>query len=233
MNKEKLTYSEAIEMVMKDNGGYAPLKYIYDNIEKYRKKTGKTPDNTIQERVQRDKRFKRIGLGVYCLVDYLDKLPTKNSVKNDVEREHAIIQGMLLEIGNHRGYDTYTNDKKWLFDKKQLGSLSTLSKVPAFTYPNIIKNTVRFSDVIWFNERNFPNSIFEVEHSTDFRDALIKFSELQDFKVQFYCIAEEKRKDKFNREIEKTVFKNIRDQVIFRNYEQIKEEYKSLRESFL
>ena len=45
VHKENLTYSEAIEMVMKDNGGFSSLKYIYENIEKYRKKTGKTPDN--------------------------------------------------------------------------------------------------------------------------------------------------------------------------------------------
>lgn len=37
MHKD-LTYSEAIEKVIFDNGGYAPLKHIYDNIEKYRKK---------------------------------------------------------------------------------------------------------------------------------------------------------------------------------------------------
>ena len=32
-NKE-LTYSEAIEKVIIDNGGYAPLKYIYENINR-------------------------------------------------------------------------------------------------------------------------------------------------------------------------------------------------------
>jgi hypothetical protein len=32
-----------------------------------REKTGLTPDNSIQERVQRDDRFTRIGLGVYAL----------------------------------------------------------------------------------------------------------------------------------------------------------------------
>jgi hypothetical protein len=69
-----LTYSEAIEKVILDNGGYAPLKYIYDNIEKYRKKTGLTPDNTIQERVQRDNRFTRIAKGVYALTDFVNKL---------------------------------------------------------------------------------------------------------------------------------------------------------------
>lgn len=74
MHKENLTYSDAIEMVMNDNGGFAPLKYIYENIERYRKKTGKTPDNTIQERVQRDDRFTRIALGVYGLTEFLEKI---------------------------------------------------------------------------------------------------------------------------------------------------------------
>ncbi len=74
MHKENLTYSEAIEMVMNDNGGFAPLKYIYENIEKYRKKTGKTPDNTIQERVQRDERFTRIASGVYGLTEFLENI---------------------------------------------------------------------------------------------------------------------------------------------------------------
>jgi len=74
VHKENLTYSEAIEMVMNENGGFAPLKYIYENIEKYRKKTGKTPDNTIQERVQRDDRFTRIALGIYGLTEFLENI---------------------------------------------------------------------------------------------------------------------------------------------------------------
>jgi len=74
-----LTYSEAIEKVMKDNGNFAPLKFIYDNIEKYREKTGKTPDNSIQERVQRDIRFTRISKGVYALTEFLDDVD-----KNDL-----------------------------------------------------------------------------------------------------------------------------------------------------
>jgi hypothetical protein len=74
VHKKNLTYSEAIEMVMNDNGGFAPLKYIYENIEKYRKKSGKTPDNTIQERVQRDDRFTRIALGIYGLTEFLENI---------------------------------------------------------------------------------------------------------------------------------------------------------------
>jgi putative restriction endonuclease len=54
------TFSDAIEEVMLHNGYYAPLQVIYKEFEKYRKKTGLTPDKTIQERVQRDSRFTRI-----------------------------------------------------------------------------------------------------------------------------------------------------------------------------
>lgn len=89
----QLTFSEAIELVMRDNGNFAPLKYIYDNFEKYREKTGKTPDNTIQERVQRAPRFTRIGKGVYALTDFLEHLE-----KSDIgffkvnEKEEIVFQ---------------------------------------------------------------------------------------------------------------------------------------------
>src|SRR3989338_1132548 len=133
-----LTYSEAIEKVMLNNGYFAPLKLLYREIWKYKDKNkiiGKTPDYTIQERVQRDERFKRIGLGVYALTEYLDKLPKQIEPKNEKEqtiRKHAEMQGMLLEIGNFKSEvkDTYTNDKKWVFQNKTLGSLATLDLVP-------------------------------------------------------------------------------------------------------
>lgn len=64
MNKDgDLTYSEAIEEVMRHNGYFAPLKILYKEIWNYKDKSkiaGKTPDFTIQERVQRDARFTRI-----------------------------------------------------------------------------------------------------------------------------------------------------------------------------
>ena len=72
-----LTYSEAIEKVMLNNGFYAPLKLLYEQIWNYKDKSkivGKTPDMTIQERVQRDPRFTRIGKGVYALTDFLEKV---------------------------------------------------------------------------------------------------------------------------------------------------------------
>lgn len=232
-----LTYSEAIEKVMIDNGGFASLKHIYQNIGKYRGKTGKTPNNSIQERVQRDNRFTNIKLGVYALTGYLNKLPQEKPAKNqqeEKERKHAIIQGMLLEIGNHKKYNTYTPDKGWVFEGKTLGSLSTIDKVPSFTYDNIIKDSVNHIDVIWFNERGFPDAIFEVEHSTDFRSSFVKFSELQDFRTKFYSIFDESKKSKFDREIKKSAFKAIQDIVIHKTYGNIESDYDNvLKETHL
>ncbi|GMO45503.1 MAG: hypothetical protein Ta2B_26540 [Termitinemataceae bacterium] len=236
------TYSDAIELVMLNNGYFAPLKLIYKEIWKHKDIaaiSGKTPNMTIQERVQRDERFTRIGLGVYALADFLDKLPRETEPQKPQEktfRIHADTQGMLLEIGNNRKdvKDTYTNDKKWVFQGKTLGNLATLSTVPPFTYEKIIRESISFSDVIWFNERGFPYKLFEVEHSTDFRDAFIKFMELQDFITDFICVSAPERQNKFEREKIKNAFKPIAERLRFLTYEQVKSDYNiSLKKSII
>lgn len=60
---------------------------------------------------------------------------------------------MLIEIGNMEGFDTYTPDVNGIFDNKEIGKLATLKEVPPFTYDRIIKNSIKFVDVIWFNKR--------------------------------------------------------------------------------
>ena len=229
MENKDLTYSEAIEQVMLHNGYFAPLKLIYREIWNYKDKTkikGLTPDMTIQERVQRDKRFTRIGLGVYALTAYIDNLPKAETPKNEKaksERKYAIIQGMLLEIGNHQKdiSDTYTNDKKWIFENKTLGSLATLQKVPSFTFQHIIDDSVSFADVIWFNERHFPQVIFEVEHSTDFQ-------------TRFYCVSDENRRSKFEKEKAKSAFSAINNRIQFLTYEQVENDYeRAIKRAFI
>lgn len=230
MNSE-LTYSEAIEQVMLENGYFAPLSLIYEEFEKHRSFSGKTPLKTIQERVQRDKRFTRIGLGVYGLTDYLDKLqkpqiPEQQDKK--VEYQHARIQGMLLEIGGLENYLTYTNDKAKFFDGKQLGLIASIKDCPPFTYPEIISQSARFFDVIWFNKRRFPAKVFEVENSTDFRGAFVKFAELQDFYTKFIIVAPETRQRKFETEVNKRAFEQIATRCKFMAYEEVETYYQSL-----
>lgn len=240
---EKFTYSDAIEKVMLENNYIAPLKLIYKEIWKYKdnnKLKGKTPENTIQERVQRDPKFTKIGLGVYALTEFLDKIKSEKEEfqrNSDIKTtKHSEIQGKLIEIGNYKKdiENTYTNDKSHYFNEKKLGSIITMNEVPKFTFEKILSETVRFFDVIWFNERNFPDTVFEVEHSTNFRDALVKFSELQYFTTRFYCVAEEDRKVKFEKELNKSAFSRVRDRVKFYSYEQVDSDYDlTLKKGFL
>jgi len=227
MRQEELTYSEAIEKVLLAHNYVAPLRKIYKEIVKYRPLTGQTPFKTIQERVQRDPRFTRIGLGIYALTEYLDKLPVApkpQSKEEEKEQTHYSIQGMLLEIGNMEGFDTYSPNKNAIFDNKPLMHIMTLSEFPNFTYPNIIQS-VRFIDVLWFNDRGFPKSAFEVEITPQFRNSLVKFSELCDFYVTFYLIAEAENQDKYHREISRPVFREVKERCLFKTCDQVRDMY--------
>ena len=222
------TFSYAIEQVMLNNWYYAPLSLIYKEFWKYREKTWLTPDKTIQERVQRDKRFIKIWYWVYALTEFLDKLPKEKEVKTEkdkVERMHSRIQWMLIEIWNMHWYDTYTPDKNGIFQNKEIWKITTLDKIPPFTYEKIITDSISFIDVIWFNERGFPSKLIEVENSTDFRAWFIKFNEIQDFRTDFLFIAPEIKRNKFNTEKTKTAFKNIKDRCVFETYEFVENRY--------
>lgn len=231
---QDLTYEEAIRQIMLKNGNFASLKQIYNEIWQYKDKskiTGKTPNNTIQAQVQRSDKFFRIGLGIYGLTEFKNNILIKQekpkTEQEKTERKHSQIQGMLIEIGNLRGFDTYTNDKSWIFDGKNLGNLISLKSIPPFTYEKIISKSTSFFDVIWFDgdEFLFPTRICEVEHSTDFRDALVKFKELEFFNTEFYCISDEKRRSKFENEISKKAFQSIKDRVKFQSYRDIEMTY--------
>jgi len=227
--KRPLTFSDAIEQVMIANGYYAPLQLIYKEIAAYRPLTGKTPFKTIQERVQRDKRFVRIGVGVYALARYLDKLPQQPSPRTRDEARgyvHTRIQGMLIELGNMEGFNTFTSDKSKVFDNKLLGNIATLKEVPQFTYPEIVRST-RYIDVIWFNNDGFPEKAFEIEDSTDFRSALVKFTDLRFFNMRFHLIAALERKAKYEREISRSVFSTIASRCHFISYDEITQLYEA------
>ena len=227
MSNREMTFSQAIEQIMLDNGYLASLQHIYKEFPKYRALTGKTPFKTIQERVQRDPRFTRIGLGIYALTGYLDKLPTSpkpRSKEQEKEQTHYSIQGMLLEIGNMEGFNTYSPNKNAIFNNKPLVRIMTFSEFPSFTYSNIIQSA-RYIDVLWFNERGFPKFAFEVEITPQFRNSLLKFSELSDFYTTFYLIAESENRDKYHREISKSVFGEIKGRCLFKTCDQVRDMY--------
>ena len=222
------TWSEAIEQAIIQNGYIATLKEIYSIAPSLKKFNGLTPDRTINERVQRDKRFVKLKPGLYGLTNYLDKLPDEFNPKITKTQEdedkitHSYIQGMLLEVGNSQGFQTFAPDKSGKFISQKLCDIMTLQEIPKFTFDHILQST-RFIDVIWFNKRNFPNTIMEIENSTNFRNSLVKFVELQDFTTSMIMIApnDKSKFNKYNQEIEKSAFSSIKERVKFYTYDKV------------
>ena len=230
--KKELTWSQAIEKAIIQLGYIATLKQIYAVAPNFKEFKGLTPHKTINERVQRDDNLVKLRPGLYGLKNHLDKLPDEYNpyVKKSSEEENAIthsyIQGMLIEIGNIYGFKTFSPDKSGLFINKKLGEIITQSDIPKFTFAHILQSA-KYIDVIWFNERLFPNTIFEIENSTNFRNSLVKFAELQDFATTMTLIApkDTSKMNKFFQEIEKSAFSSIKNRVKFFDYEYVEKLY--------
>ncbi len=86
-------------------------------------------------------------------------------------------------------------------------------------------------DVIWFNERKIPYRFYEVEHSTNIANSLDKFYELQDFRADFYIVADESRHKQFNNLMDRSMYRSIAKYVKFFNYENLVAQYE--KEAFL
>jgi|GEM_PF-538278 len=248
MSRIIISYPDAIASVIKNNNGIATTRQILEQISNFRPLTGKTPEATIKSELWRSRRFAKIGAGVWAEAgqekNFLDVNNSsfqkdldiisrennfnENEIISSTERLHAQIQGMLLEIGNVNGFQTYTPNKNWTFNNKPLKTLSTLDDIPNFTYERIIKS-IRHIDVLWFtnDKEPFPVFAWEVENSTNFRDGLIKFTELQFFKTNFYFLAPENKINKFQEEISRPIFKEIKKTCEFFSMERVKQSYQS------
>lgn len=230
MDKKQLTWSEAIEKVMINNGYFATLKQLYEEVPKVKTYIGKTPDNTIREKVQRDERFTKIMPGLWALSEYLHKLPRhlnpliQKSEIEQIEINHALIQGYMIQIGNMKGYKTYSPNKNALFLNEKLGDITSIDKCPSFTYDSVLQY-VKNIDVIWFNERKYPSNVIEIEHTTNFRNSFLKFLELQDFATDMTIVAPQDRREQFEREISRPAFDAIGKKVVFRGYDYIEKNY--------
>lgn len=111
----------------------------------------------------------------------------------EIEKEgkftNAYYQGMIIEIGNIKEFKTYvpSQDKNKNFLNKTLEELVNLKDIPMFTYDHIIQK-VQSIDIIWFNEREFPAYIYEIEHSTDFKKFFVEVLGTSRFQCRdVYC----------------------------------------------
>jgi len=217
---------EAVLLAMKQNGGYATLGQLYQTAPKIPGSAWgtKTPFASIRRIVQTHDEFFKIRPGLWGLAAKKEKVMNLFGDQNDKEKlreySHYFFQGLIVEIGNYKGFKTFVpnQDKNKPFAQKKLGDVSSLPNMYDFTYKNVVSRA-RTIDVAWLNSRKYPDSFFEVEHSTNIYNSLIKFTELQDFRANFYIVADKRRKLEFEDKIEQSAFVSIKGRVKFWDYD--------------
>lgn len=227
---------ETIEML----GGVATLNQINQNIFKLEEcQWGtKTPFASIRRIVRHTNGIYRIKPGLYALESHRKELEQKGILVQDEHNEdseifktfnHAYYQGLLLEMGKMQHLDTFVPDQdknKRFLNQAVLGDLRTIQTIPDYSYPQLVKRSSTI-DVIWFNNRLMPHSFFEVEHSTDIQNSLLKFNDLQDFSARMVIVADEKRHNEFKTKLGYSAFEDLskNNRVLFLNYTSLEKQY--------
>jgi len=114
----------------------------------------------------------------------------RSKVIDPTESFHTVIQGRLIEIGNIRGFQTYSPDKSKKFNKQRLERLTSVPICPdlQFTDPRSLKKI----DVIWFRKTNdhfYPEHAFEVEISTGGWSGFGRLATLREYRTRLYIVS--------------------------------------------
>lgn len=147
----------------------------------------------------------------------------------NAELTHTDVQAKLLLIGSYLNYRTYTPDKSKYSDiyKSKLGSICTEQNIPEGSIPSISVETVKMIDVIWFDEEGYPTHAFEVEHSTDVTKGLLRLYQSHKLRIKMFIISNQK--NKFETEVSKMPFVKIKNEFIFKNYDELESFFESVK----
>jgi len=111
------------------------------------------------------------------------------------ESIHSVIQGRLIEIGNIRGFKTYTPDKSRSFNRRTLREMTALVDCPSLQFADF--GSVRKIDVIWFREIEkgfYPEYAFEVELSTGVWSGFGRLASLREYNTRLYVVTSDDRR---------------------------------------
>lgn len=230
-----MTQAEQVIEAMRNEGGYATLRRLNEIID-FSTWATKTPEATVRRIVQQEKGIFKIQHGLWALEeskdDVLKKFELKIGDKKSEEQfSHGYYQGILVEIGKYEYRKTYVpaQDKNRKYMEHLLGEITDTTELPQFTYENLLRKA-KTVDVIWFNERKMPTAFYEVEHTTDIKNSLSKFYELQDFHARFFIVADKQRKSEFEDKLHVSMFYPIEKRVDFLDYERVVKIFEGLRQ---
>lgn len=225
---------EAVIATLERLGGQAMLAQLYQEATKVPGVSWgtKTPFASIRRIVQVRPEIFRVRPGLWALESYRARLglsaeDSESALSTEaLEKSHSYYQGLLAMIGNLRGFSTYipNQDKNRLCLRKPLSELRTLQDLPAFSYDELTRRAATV-DVTWFNDRRMPHSLFEVEHSTDIQNSVLKFHDLQDFNARMVVVASPSRRREFEQRARHRAFREIADRVAFYDYEGLARDY--------
>ena len=217
--------SQVVEK-LREEGGYATLRRLNEIVDTSSWKT-KTPEATIRRIVQVSDRIFRIQPGLWALEEARESVLRKFELKvgnkqSEEQFTHGYYQGLLVEIGKYKNKLTYVpaQDKNRLFIDSRLSEIVDTTTLPLFTYDSILRKA-KTVDVIWFNERGLPSDFYEIEHTTDIKNSLTKFYELQDFFAGFFIVADKQRKEEFEDKLHVSLFNSIVGRVRFLDYQRV------------
>ena len=229
-----MTQEQQVIETLRSIGGYAPLRRLNELVD-FSTWATKTPEASVRRIVQNSHEIFKIQPGLWALEEMRDVVLRRFEIKpgNKKSEEvftHGYYQGLLVEIGKFRRLTTYVpaQDQNRLFIDKKLGEITDTTELPDFTYDDL-KRRARTIDVIWFNERNMPSDFYEVEHTTDIKNSLTKFYELQDFNAGFFIVADASRKKEYEDKLHVSMFSPIENRVRFLNYKQVVDLYEGLK----
>lgn len=233
MKKNSQSY-QVIEAMRKE-GGFATLRRLNEVVDFSTWKT-KTPEASVRRIVQESNQIFKIQPGLWALEEMREEVLKRfelqiGNSKSEEQFSHGYYQGLLVEIGKLHGKITYVpaQDKSRKFMGEPLGAITSTTAIPLFTYENLLKKA-KTIDVIWFNERNMPSDFYEIEHTTDIKNSLSKFYELQDFYAGFYIVADKHRKKEFEDKLHVSMFQPLEKRVTFLDYDRVAAMYEGIKQ---
>lgn len=130
---------------------------------------------------------------------------------------HTEAQGIILELGQILGYDTYVADPSKAYRGKRIEEVATCRDIPP-EYQGI-KNIEKV-DVIWFGSASF--CFFEVVDSIGtLNEALHRLFQALPLNAKFFVVAPEDHRSKFEKYMSESPYKVYKHRYYFRSYQEL------------
>lgn len=231
----EVSWKDLVAEALSELGGEGHLSEINSLLEGHPKTlTNPTWQATIRRVVRQYSLFEPVtdSKGCYRLTPPLPPALQEAEVStDDPEIGHAEAQGMLVRLGQLYGFDTYvpkTDQTIREFQGQPLRELVTVKDCSdIFRGPNAKANAL--VDVLWFTDDHeglYPAFAFEVEHTTDVKNGMLRLAGLPHrYTVPLYIVGSERERTRFERFITIDPFRQFAHRLRFQAYEALETLY--------